>query len=50
MIVYMCKRTNGNLTMKRWVQLRKSDKNKRVYAEMDKLRKRWWHFKTRWTA
>jgi hypothetical protein len=34
--------------MKRDIRMRSSDKNKRVYAKMNKLRKMWWHFKTRW--
>jgi hypothetical protein len=38
----------GRIILKRWVKCRGSDKNKRVYAEMKKIRKKWWHFKTRW--
>ena len=44
MIVYMCKRTNGNLTMKRWVKMRTSDKNKRWHDNFHKRRGQhyWW--------
>lgn len=50
MIVYNAKRVSGKLLLRRWFKKRSSDKSKRVYAEMKKLRKKWWHFKTRWEA
>jgi hypothetical protein len=34
--------------MKRILKIRTSDKNKRVYDKINKLRKTWWHFKARW--
>jgi len=46
MIVYKVKGLFG--FMKRDVRMRASDKNKRVYDKMSKLRKMWWHFKNRW--
>jgi hypothetical protein len=46
MIVYKVKRLFG--FMKRDIRMRSSDKNKRVYDKMSKLRKMWWHFKNRW--
>ena len=46
MIVYQVK---GLFSLrKRVVKMRTSDKNKRVYDRMNKTRKQWWHFKTRW--
>lgn len=48
MITYGAKRVNGKLLLRRWFRIRSSNKNKKVYAEMEKLRKKWWHFKTRW--
>jgi hypothetical protein len=45
-IVYKVKRLFG--FMKRDIKMRSSDKNKRVYAKINKLRKMWWHFKARW--
>jgi hypothetical protein len=50
MIVYGAKRVGGKLLLRRWFKIRGSDKNKRVYAKMEKIRKKWWHFKTRWEA
>lgn len=44
----MCKRINGNLTMKRWIKFRVSDERKRFDLKYKKLRKKWWHYKTRW--
>lgn len=35
--------------MKRVVKTKTSDKNKRIYDKINKLRKIWWHFRTRWT-
>lgn len=46
MIVYKVKRLFG--FMKRDIRMRSSDKNKRVYDKITKLRKTWWHFRTRW--
>jgi hypothetical protein len=46
MIVYKVKSLFS--PMKRCVKMRSSGKNKRIYAKMNKLRKMWWHFKTRW--
>ena len=34
--------------MKRYVKMRSSDKNKRLYDKISKYKKQWWHFKTRW--
>lgn len=48
MITYGAKRVGEKLLLRRWFRLRRPDTNKRVYAEMKKLRKKWWHFKTRW--
>jgi len=47
MIVYNVKGLFS--TRKRVVKNRTSDKNKRVYDKISKLRKQWWHFRTRWT-
>jgi hypothetical protein len=41
-------RINGNLLLKRFHKMRGSDKRKRIDQEIRKLRKMWWHFKTRW--
>ena len=46
MILYRVKSLFG--VHKRHVKIRESDKNKRVYDKISKLRKQWWHFKTRW--
>jgi len=35
--------------MKRVIRIRTSDKNKRIYDKIDKLRKSWWHYRIRWT-
>lgn len=35
--------------MKRAIKIRSSDKNKKIYDKINKLRKTWWHFKIRWT-
>jgi hypothetical protein len=43
-------RINGNLLLKRFRKMRRSDKRKRIDQEIRKLRKMWWHFKTRWEA
>ena len=48
MITYGAKRVGGKLLLRRWFRMRSSDKNKRVYAKIKKLRKKWWHFRTRW--
>jgi hypothetical protein len=48
MILYGHKRVNGKLTLKRFIKMRGSDKRKRLEQEWHKLRKMWWHFKTRW--
>lgn len=48
MIVYKPKRIMGRLLLKRFVKIRDSDKLKRIDLEMRRLRKMWWHFKTRW--
>jgi hypothetical protein len=48
MIAYGAKRVGGKLLLRRWFKIRSSDRNKRVYAEIERLRKKWWHFKTRW--
>ena len=47
MIVYSVKGLFSNL--KRVVKTRDSNKNKRVYDKISKLRKPWWHFRNRWT-
>jgi hypothetical protein len=47
-IVYGAKRIAGRLLLKRWYRMRSSDKRKRIDQEIKKLRKMWWHFKTRW--
>jgi len=49
MIVYGAKRVDGKLILRRWFKKRTSDKNKRLDLDMSKLRKKWWHFRTRWT-
>ena len=51
MIVYGAKRSpiRNRMILKRWFKIRHSDKRKRLEFEMKKLRKRWWHFRTRWT-
>lgn len=48
MIVYKPKRIMGCLLLKRFVKMRNSDKRKRIDQKISKLRKMWWHFKTRW--
>lgn len=48
MIVYGAKRVGGKLLLKRWFKMRSSGKRKRIDQEISKLRKMWWHFKTRW--
>jgi hypothetical protein len=48
MIVYQVKGLFS--TRKRVVRMRESDKNKRVYDKMYRVRKMWWHFRTRWDA
>jgi len=48
MIVYGAKRVGGKLLLRRWFRLRSSDKHARLDLEMKRLRKKWWHFKTRW--
>ena len=40
MITYGAKRVGGKLLLRRWFKMRSSDKNKRVYAEIEKLRKK----------
>ena len=50
MIVYGAKRVGGKLLLRRWFKKRTSDKNKRLDLDMSKLRKKWWHFRTRWTV
>jgi hypothetical protein len=47
-IVYGAKRVGGKLLLRRWFKKRTSDKNKRLDLDMSKLRKKWWHFRTRW--
>jgi len=48
-IVYKLKSLNGHFMMNaHGCKRRNFDKNKRIYAKMNKLRKMWWHFKTRW--
>ena len=42
-------RISGKLLLKRFHKMRGSDKRKRIDQEISKLRKMWWHFKTRWT-
>jgi len=49
MISYGAKRIGGKLLLRRWFKTRTSDKRKRIDQEISKLRKMWWHFKTRWT-
>jgi hypothetical protein len=49
MIVYGAKRVGGKLLLRRWFKKRSSDKHKRLDLDMSKLRKKWWHFRTRWT-
>ena len=49
MISYGAKRVGGKLLLRRWFKKRTSDKNKRLDLDMSKLRKKWWHFRTRWT-
>ena len=48
MISYMCKKVNGKLTFKRWYRVRSTEKRTRLEIEMKRLRKKWWHFRTRW--
>ena len=48
MIVYGAKRVGGKLILRRWFKKRTSDKNKRLDLDISKLRKKWWHFRTRW--
>jgi len=48
MIVYRANRINENLILKRWHKKRTSDKHKRLHIDMNKLRKKWWHFRRRW--
>ena len=48
MIVFGHKRVGGKLILKRFVKMRDSDERKRITQEIRKLRKVWWHFKTRW--
>ena len=50
MITYSAKTVLGKLVLKRWFRKRHSDKNKRIYDEIRKFRKNWWHFKTRWDS
>jgi len=50
MIVYGAKRVGGKLLLRRWFKKRTSDRNKRLDLDMSKLRKKWWHFRTRWTV
>ena len=49
MIVYGAKRVGGKLILRRWFKKRTSDKNKRLDLYMSKLRKKWFHFRTKWT-
>lgn len=49
MIVFGHKRVGGKLILKRFVKMRGFDRHKRIDQEISKLRKKWWHFKTRWT-
>ena len=49
MIVYKAKNINGNLAFKKWYKMRSSNKLKRLDLHMQKIRKKWWHFRTRWT-
>ena len=48
MLTFGAKRVGGKLLLRRWFRLRSSDKRKRIYAKIEKYRKTWWHFKTRW--
>jgi hypothetical protein len=50
MIVYGAKRSpiRNGMILKRWLKFRTSDRRKRLDLEMKRLRKKWWHFKTRW--
>ena len=48
MISFGAKRVNGKLLLRRWFRLRTSDARKRFDIEYKRLRKKWWHFKTRW--
>ena len=48
MIVYATKRLSNKLLLRRWFKKKTSDKNKRLDLDMSKLRKKWWHFRTRW--
>jgi hypothetical protein len=48
MIVCGAKKVGGKLLLRRWFKKRSSDKRKRIDQEISKLRKMWWHFKTRW--
>ena len=50
MITFGHKRISGRLLLKRWYRMRSSDKRKRIDQEIKKLRKMWWHFKTRWES
>lgn len=49
-IVYAVKRIRGQgLLMKRWLMRRRPLNNKvRFFKNVHKLRKKWWHFRTRW--
>ena len=50
MIVYSAKRSpiEHKLLLKRWYRKRTFDRNARLSLDMERLRKKWWHFKTRW--
>jgi hypothetical protein len=50
MILFRPYRINGKLLLKRFRKVRGSDKRKRIDQEISKLRKMWWHFKTRWES
>jgi hypothetical protein len=50
MILLRPYRISGKLLLKRFRKMRRSDKRKRIYQDMRRLRKKWWHFKTRWES
>ena len=49
MITYRLKMLNGHFMWDAPKQKRRhSNKNKRIYDKLEKYRKSWWHFRTRW--
>jgi hypothetical protein len=48
MILYKAKSIMGRLILKRFLQIRGSNKGKKVHDKLRNYRKLWWHFKTKW--